>query len=151
KQRIGRIDEAVRLSQELIRLSDESGVAWRRSSYRSSLAYTLYRGGQMEPATRLYEEAKKIATEAEDWMALSEAATTENIVLTDTGHPVQELAALNNAIEYARRAGAARQEALGLANLSDFYLHAPDYQRAYEIAQRALPLAHAQHDVPTEN
>jgi len=64
KQRIGRIDEAVRISQEVIRLADESGVAWRRSSYRSSLAYTLYRGGQAEPAARVNEEAKKIGTEA---------------------------------------------------------------------------------------
>ena len=151
KQRIGRIDEAVRLSQELIRLADESGVAWRRSNYRSDLAYSLYRGGQMEHATRLNDEAKKIATEAEDWMSQWGVATTESILLTDTSHPVQELAALNNAIEYARRAGAAREEALGLANLSDFYLHAAEYPRAYEIAQRALPLAAAQHDVPTEN
>jgi diguanylate cyclase (GGDEF)-like protein len=64
---------------------------------------------------------------------------------------VRELAALNDAIEYARRAGAAREEALGLANLSDFYLHAAEYPRAYEIAQRALPLAQAQHDVATGN
>lgn len=151
KQRIGHIDEAVRLSQEVIRLADEGGMAWRRSAYRSSLAYTLYRGGQLEHATRLNEEAKKIATEAQDWMAMAEAMTTESILLTDSGHPVEELAALNGAIEYARRAGAARDEALGLANLSDFYLHSAEYQRAYDIAQRAVPLARALHDVSTEN
>lgn len=151
KQRIGHIDESVRLSQEVIRLADEGGVAWRRSAYRSGLAYTLYRGSQVEHATRLNDEAKKIAAEGQDWMSMAEAMTTDSILLTDNGHPVEELAALNGAIEYARKAGAARDEALGLANLSDYYLHAAEYQRAYEIAQRALPLAHALREVSTEN
>jgi diguanylate cyclase (GGDEF)-like protein len=151
KQRIGRTDESVRLFQEVIRLADESGVAWRRSSYRSALAYSLYRGGQLEHATRLNDEAKKIAADAEDWMSMSQALTTESILLTDAGRPVEELAALNGAIEYARKAGALRDEALGLANLSDFYLHAGEFPRAFEIAQRAVPLARRLHDVPTEN
>ncbi|HEX5684009.1 MAG TPA: GGDEF domain-containing protein [Ideonella sp.] len=151
KQRIGHIDESVRLSQEVIRLADEGGMAWRRSVYRSALAYTLYRGGQLEHATRLNDEAKKIAAESQDWMSMAEAMTTDSILLTDSGRPKEELAALNGAIEYARKAGAARDEALGLANLSDYYLHAAEYSRAYEIAQRAVPLARALHDVSTEN
>jgi diguanylate cyclase (GGDEF)-like protein len=151
KQRIGRTDESVRLFQEVIRLADESGVAWRRSSYRSALAYSLYRGGQLEHATRLNDEAKKISADSEDWMSMSQALTTESILLTDVGRPVEELAALNGAIEYARKAGALRDEALGLANLSDFYLHAGEFPRAFEIAQRAVPLARRLHDVPTEN
>ncbi|MEK8031389.1 GGDEF domain-containing protein [Ideonella sp. DXS29W] len=151
KQRIGRIDEAVRLSQEAIRLADESGAAWRRSAYRSSLAYTLYRGAQLEHAGRINDEAKKIAAESHDWMSMFEAMTTESILLTDSGRPAEELAALNGAIEYARKAGAPREEALGLANLSDYYLHAGEYPRAYEIAQRAIPLLRDLHDVTTEN
>ncbi|HJV70430.1 GGDEF domain-containing protein [Ideonella sp.] len=151
KQRIGRTEDAVRLSQEVIRLADEANVAWRRSTYRSDLAYSLYRGGQLEHATRLNDEAKKIATEQQDWMSLAGVSTTESILLTDKGHPVEELAALNGAIDYARRAGALRDEALGLANLSDFYLHAAEYPRAYEIAQRAVPLARKLHDASTEN
>lgn len=151
KQRIGRTEEAVRLSQEVIRLADEGNLPWRRSTYRSELAYSLFRGGQIEHATRLNDEARKIATEHEDWMSLASAATTESILLTDNGHPVEELAALNAAIDYARKAGAQRDEALGLANLSDFYLHAAEYPRAYEIAQRAVPLARKLHDVSIEN
>lgn len=151
KQAIGRTDDAVRLWQEAIRLADESGIAWRRSAYRSSLAYALYRGGQGEHAGRLNDEARKIADEAQDWFALWGAVTTESILLTDTGQADRELAALESAIEFARRAGAAREEALGLANLSDFYLQAGEFPRAYEIAQRALPLARAQRDVATEN
>lgn len=151
KEAIGRTDEAVRLSQELIRLADEGGVPWRRSSYRSALAYTLYRGGQLAHATRVNDEAKKIAADAGQWMAMSEALMTESILLTDVGRPVEELAALTGTIEYARKAGAPRAEALGLANLSDYYLHAGDFPRAFEIAQRAVPLARQLHDVATEN
>lgn len=151
KQRIGRTDESVRLAQEAIRLADESGVAWRRSATRSALAYSLYRGGQLEHATRLNDEAKKISAESQDWMSMSQALTTESILLTETDRPAEELAALNGAIEYARKAGALRDEALGLANLSDFYLQAGEFPRAFEIAQRAVPLARRLHDVPTEN
>ncbi|WP_374674197.1 diguanylate cyclase [Ideonella sp.] len=151
KDSLGRTDEAVRLYQEAIRLADDGGLAWRRSGMRSSLAYALYRGGQTEHATRLNEEARRIAAEASDWMSLSGVATTESILLTHTERPKEELAALNAAIEYARRAGAAREEALGLANLSDFYLQSGDYRRALEIAQRAVPLAHALRDATTEN
>jgi diguanylate cyclase (GGDEF)-like protein len=151
KQRIGRIEESVRLSQEIIGLADEAHVPWRRSFYRSELAYSLYRGGQTQHATRVNDEARKIATEQDDWMSLASAATAESILLTDSGHPVEELAALNGAIDYARRAGALRDEALGMANLSDFYLHAADYPGAYEIAQRAVPLARKLHDASIEN
>jgi diguanylate cyclase (GGDEF)-like protein len=151
KDSLGRTDEAVRLYQEAIRLADDSGIAWRRSSLRSSLAYALHRGGQTEHAMRLNDEARRIAAEANDWMALSGVATTQSILLTHTGRPKEELEALNAAIEYARRAGAAREEALGLANLSDYYLQAGDYRRALEIAQRAVPLAHALRDATTEN
>ena len=151
KQRIGRLEESVRLLQEVIRLAEEANSPWRRSSYRSVLAYVLYRSGQYDHAIRLNEEAKKIAAENEDWMSLTEASTTESIVLTDNGHPVEELAALNGTIEYAHKAGAARSEALGLANLSDFYLHSGEFQRAYEIAQRAVPLARKLRDIGIEN
>lgn len=151
RQNLGKAEDSVRLFQEVIRLADESGLAWRRSAARSGLAYALYRAGQLEHAGRLNDEGKKIATEAEDWFALSEVATTEAILLTDAGRTEEELAALNGAIEYARRAGATRDEALGLANLSDFYLHQADYARAYQIAQRAVPLARSLRQVSTEN
>jgi diguanylate cyclase (GGDEF)-like protein len=151
KQRVGHFEDSVRLLQEVLRLAEEANSPWRRSSYRSVLAYVLNRGGQADHAIRLNEEAKKIAAENEDWMSLTEAATTESIVLTDKGRPVEELAALNGTIDYARKAGAARSEALGLANLSDYYLHSGEYQRAYEIAQRAVPLARKLHDLGIEN
>jgi diguanylate cyclase (GGDEF)-like protein len=151
KQNLGQAEDSVRLFQEVIRLADESGLAWRRSSARSGLSYALFRAGQLDHAWRLSDEAKKIATEDEDWFGLSVVATTEAILLTDTGKTEQELAALTDAIDHARRAGATRDEALGLANLSDFYLHQADYARAYQIAQRALPLARSQRQVSTEN
>jgi diguanylate cyclase (GGDEF)-like protein len=151
KQGIGRLEESVRLLQEVISMAEDAGSAWRRSSYRSMLAYVLYRSGQRDHAARLNDEAKKIAGEHQDWMSLTEASTTESIVLTDSGRPAEELAALTGTIEYARKAGAARSEALGLANLSDFYLHSGEFQRAYEIAQRAVPLARKLHDVGIEN
>ena len=151
KQSIGQHEDSVRIYQEVIRLADDSGAPWRRSSARSGLAYTLYRAGQLEPAGRYNDEAKKVSTEAEDWWALSEVMTTEAILLTDAGQTAKELAALTGAIDYARKAGAVRDEALGLANLSDFYLHQADYPRAYQIAQRAVPLARSLRQVSTEN
>jgi len=137
----GQMDEAVRLWQDALRIVDRSGPGWRRSGLRSSMAYTLHHAGQAERAYQLMTEAKQMASGYEDWISLSEALSVESILLTDTGHPVEELAALTGAVAYARKAGADQEVALGLANLSDYYLRTGDYALALRVAQEAIPLA----------
>jgi diguanylate cyclase (GGDEF)-like protein len=140
KEHLGQFEESVRQFQDLVRLTDQS-APWRRSSVRSSLAYTYFRAGQFDQARRINEEAKRIAEADKDWLSLSEAMSVEGILLTGIGADGGELKALTLSIEYARMAGAIRDEALGMANLSDYYLHQGDFQRALALAQQALPLA----------
>ncbi|MFZ2988049.1 diguanylate cyclase domain-containing protein [Ideonella sp.] len=144
KENLGRFDDAVRLFHEAIRLADLRSP-WRGSSLRSALSYTLYRAGQAEQAWVLNAEAKLRAQRMQDWLSLAEALSVEGILLTGAGKDTQELEALTQAIAYARRAGAGRDEALGLANLSDHYLRKGEFATAYALAQQALPLSQALH------
>lgn len=141
EENLGRFDEAVRLTQDALRLVDQGGQPWRRSSLLSGLAYTFYRAGQPERARRYNEEAKALALASEDWVSMAEASTMDGILYPLEGKEGLALQALEDAIEYARRAGARLDEAMGLANLSDHYLRQGDYRQALALAQKALPLA----------
>jgi tetratricopeptide (TPR) repeat protein len=139
----GQLDDAVRLFQQALALADARGPAWRRAELRSSLAYTLYQAGQTGRAHALNREAHEIAAAAGDDVALASAATVEAILATHDGDAVRELRAMHAAIEHARRAGAQRDEVLGLANLSDYYLKRGEFTTALARAQEALSLARA--------
>lgn len=139
----GRLDQAVRIWQDALRLADDHGPGWQRSALRNSLAYTLHHAGETERAFKLMEESKQIALPQQDWLSLSEALSVEGILLTDTGRGEAELMALTAAVRYARQAGAQHKVALGLGNLSDYYLRSGDYPQALRLTQEALPLAQA--------
>jgi diguanylate cyclase (GGDEF)-like protein len=142
KDRAGRLDDAVRLYLQALQLADSSGIAWRRSDVRSSLAYTLFEAHQKERAHAMNREATELAAKAGDELSLSSAMTTEAILATDDHDDAAELSSLQSAIDHARAAGAKRDEILGLANIADFYLKRGQYATALEMSQRALPLAH---------
>jgi len=142
KEELGRFDEAVRLYQDAIHLSERS-ARWRASSLLNALAYTLFRAGQQERAWQINEDAKQRAIAGNDWMSLNEVLSVEGMLLADQGRNAESLQALKQANAYARTAGARRDEALGLGNISDYYLRQGDYKTAYATAQQALPLARA--------
>jgi len=140
KDRAGKLDDAVRLYLQALTLADNWAPPWRRSEVRSSLAFALNEAGQRERARAFNREAIALAREAREPLELSYALTTESFLLEGLNQDQAELAALTEAIEQARLAGAKRDEALGLANIADFYLKREQYATALEMAQRALPL-----------
>lgn len=146
KENLGQFEGAVQRYQDAIRLADGAGLNGQRASLRTSLANVLKRAGQVEQGFVVTAEARRIAEQYQDWMSLSEAATVHAILLTDLGRTQEELDTLQQAIDYARRAGAPRDEGLGLANLADYYLQRGDYARALALAREALPLSQAAHD-----
>ncbi|MEK8047067.1 GGDEF domain-containing protein [Ideonella margarita] len=154
---LGRFGESVRLYQLALGAADREPTQWRRTPLRSSLAYALARAGEVERATQLIDEALSIGQAAQDWLSLSQVQAVRSILLTDSPSPglgdgiagagavrSAELAALESALNHAQQAGAAREEALGLANLADYYLRRADYARAKALLEQALPLARAQ-------
>lgn len=146
KENLGRFDESVRLTQAALRLVERT-QPWRRSSLLSNLAYTYYRAGQLDQALKFQQEAKGLALASQDWVSLSEASTIEGLVFSQQGmsQSAQALRAWQDAITYARRAGDAQDEALGLGNLSDLYLLQGDYSKALALAEDALRVAREAH------
>jgi diguanylate cyclase (GGDEF)-like protein len=150
KQRLGKLDEAVALYQESIALADRLGWRWASAEQRISLAYSLFLAQQVERAAAVNAEGLKLAEQEGDLLAQSSGNNVESFFAGAQKRSDDELRALRNAIELAQRAGARREEALGAANLSDFYLQHGDYATALETARLALSPARAVKDVGAE-
>jgi diguanylate cyclase (GGDEF)-like protein len=146
KENLGQFEPAMRRYQEAIRLADAQGLVSQRVGLRAGLANVLRRAGQVEQGFVVNDEARRIAAQHDDWLSLSEALTVHAILLDGSGREAEELQALEQSIEYARRAGADRDEGVGLANLADYYLQKGDYPRALALARQALPLSTAAKD-----
>lgn len=150
KESQGHYDAAVRLYQDAIRLADELGPDWRRSELRSGLANVLRRAGQLEQAELVIGQALHLARERDDWLGQSKALTVSAILVNGLGRSDQELAALQDALALARKAGARYHEALCLANLSDYHLQHGGHAQALQLADQALPLARQTHNLSAE-
>lgn len=151
----GKFEEAVRRFQEAIALGDTiAAPAWQRAELRASLAYTLHQAGEPARARDVVAAALALAVESGDDKTLATVHTTRSIVLVadarGASDPV-ERAAMQAALDHARRAGALRDEVLAMANLADLFLRQGEYRQAIAHAERALPLARALHDTTSES
>lgn len=138
---LGNFQQAIELWQEALQIVEPWSGQWQRAWTRNALAGTLARAGQVDLGQQRNEEARQMAEQTEDWLTLANVMTVRSILVTGQGEAKGELDALMQALDYARRAGARREQALYLANLSDYYLQHADFPRALAIARQALPLA----------
>jgi diguanylate cyclase (GGDEF)-like protein len=150
RQRAGKLDDAVRLHLQEIDLADQLGIAWRRAEARTRAAYSLYKAQQPERARSTNAEALAIATAANDKISLARVHNIQGILLDGPGEVAAELHSMQSAINYAHEAGAKLDEALLLANMSDFFLQRGDYRTALRRAQEALPLTREVRDTSSE-
>jgi len=135
-----RLDEAIRLDHQALKLADALAQPWRQAEVRNDLAYSYHQAGQGEQARRLSREAMEYARQSGDAVTLAHAYTVQGIILDALGDKAAEQDSLQQALEHARRAGAKYEESLYLANLADHFLKAGDYATALRHAQAALPL-----------
>lgn len=135
-----RLEDAIRLDHQALKLADELAVPWRQAEARSDLAYSYYQAEQLQQARRLGAEAMQLALRSGDAITLAHVYTVQGIILDALGDKAAERDALHLALEHARRAGAKYEESLYLANLADHYLKRGDYPTALRYAQQALPL-----------
>jgi diguanylate cyclase (GGDEF)-like protein len=135
-----RLEDAIRLDHEALKLADALALEWRQAEVRNDLAYSYYQAKQLEQARSLNREAMAIARRDGDPMTLAHVSTVQGIILDAAGDKQGERHSLQDALDYARQAGAKYEESLYLANLADHYLKRADYPTALRYAQQALPL-----------
>ncbi|HEY2927443.1 tetratricopeptide repeat-containing diguanylate cyclase [Piscinibacter sp.] len=150
KDDAGKLEEAVRVGHAALQLADQLAAGWRQALARSSLAYSYFEAKQLERAFSLNAEALAIAERIGDDMALARAHNMQGILLDEQGDLEGERREMQAAIDAARRSGARSDEALYLANLSDFYLKSGQYKTALALAEQALPLTRELKDVNGE-
>ncbi|MFL6696060.1 MAG: diguanylate cyclase domain-containing protein, partial [Vitreoscilla sp.] len=150
KNRGGHYDEAMLRYNQALKLVDETGPLWRRVDLRTLIAGVLLDGGQADKAAEIAREQMRLATESGDEYGISAAYTTRAIQFS-AGNDLSVLADWRAALEHARRGGNRHQIAVGMANIADYYLVHGDFQTAYDLSQRALPLAREANDLPAQS
>ena len=141
KQRMGKLDEAVALCQEAVTMADSLAIDWRRAEHRTLLAYSLWAAQQIDRAAAVNTEALAIARASGDALAMYAGLNIEGFITMTQGRTEDELRAMRGAVDYARQAGAKREEAVATTNLSDYYLKRGDNATALAVARKALPVA----------
>jgi diguanylate cyclase (GGDEF)-like protein len=140
-ERLGNFPRAIELWQRALQEVEPWVGRWQRAWTRNQMSGALQRAGQDDLGMQRNQEAQQLAEEDQDWLTLASVMTVRSILLTGKNRANEELLALTLALDYARRAKAPREQALYLANLSDFYLQAGDFAKALSIAREAVPLA----------
>ncbi|HEX7638111.1 MAG TPA: diguanylate cyclase, partial [Burkholderiaceae bacterium] len=151
KSRGGHYDQAMARYDQALRLVDAIGPEWRRIDLRGSIGNALQEAGQDEKAAEFNREEMRLATAAGDEFGLSRAYTQRAILLSQGPDSAAILADERTALEHARASGNQRMVVLSLANIADYYLTHGDFRTAYDISQRALPVARAMHDESAES
>lgn len=151
KKRGGHYDEAMLRYNQALKLVDETGPIWRRVDLRSQIAAVLFDAGQADKAAEVNREQMRLAIESADEYGISAAYTTRAIQFSGGPDGGAVLADWRAALEHARLGGNKHQIVLGMANIADYYLMHGDFQTAYDLSQKALPLALEANDLPAQS
>ncbi len=143
----GRRDEAMAALHEALGRAELIDNAYRRSAalYQLSILHL-----DLKQASRALEaslEAWKSAEASGSAYAMVNARMAESYALELLDRPERELAAMQEALEIARRSQSKIAEARALVNLSDIMLRRHRYKEALELARHADDLSDTLGDV----
>ncbi len=141
KNRGGHYGEAVSRYNQALKMVDDTGPVWRRADLRGAMASVMMDAGQVDKAVEFNREEMRLASVSGDEFGMSKAFTARAIQLSDGPDSAATLANWRAALDHARVSGNKRAVVLGLANIADYYLMHGDFKTAYEMSQRALPMA----------
>ncbi|MFG6486619.1 diguanylate cyclase [Roseateles sp. BYS78W] len=147
----GELDAALTEGHKALRLAQQTGQSWRVALSLADLAFTTLRADTPARARQLAAQALAEAQKDPDPMTLNQVQTVRGIVHADDSDTTITLLANSDALEQAALAGADSVRALGLANFADYHLRQGRPARALELAEQALPLAHATHNFSAES
>jgi diguanylate cyclase (GGDEF)-like protein len=151
KNRGGHYDEAMLRYNQALKLADDTGPTWRRVDLRALIAQVLFDAGQTDKAAEVNLEQMRLATESADECGISAAFTTRAIQFSRGADNGSVLADWRAALDHARLCGNKHQIVIGMANMADYYLMRGDFQTAYDLSQKALPLALQGDDLPAQS
>jgi len=139
----GQTEEALASLQEALSLAEQAGNAYRRSSalYQLSVLQLALKNAQESLAASL--RAFKEGEAANSAYAMANARMAESAVMEVLERPARELAAMEEALAIARKAGSQVAETRALINLADIRLRRKQFAEALELARRALSLSEA--------
>jgi diguanylate cyclase (GGDEF)-like protein len=150
KNRGGHYDEAMLRYNQALKLVDASGPTWLRYDLRALISNVLLDAGQADKAAEVNREETRLAIESADEYGIAAAHTMRGILLSRTQDTSTVLAEWQAALEHARLGGSKHQIVLGMANIADYYLQHGDFQTAYDLSQKALPLAREADDLSAQ-
>jgi len=151
KNRGGHYDEAMLRYNQALKLADETGPTWLRIDVRKLMSSVLFDAGQTDKAFEINREEMRLATESSDEYGLSAAYTMRAILFSRTQDNGTVLSDWRAALEHARLGGNKHQIVVGMANIADYYLQRGDFQTAYDLSQKALPLARETNDLSAQS
>ena len=135
-----KLEDAIRLGHEALKLAEIQGDAWRQAEVKSELSWSYFIARQLTRASSLNDEAMALAARDGDPMTLAHVSNKRAIFRDGEGDLAGARRGFMAALDYARKAGAKTEEAGYLANLADSYLKSAEYPTALRYAQQALPL-----------
>ena len=137
----GQFEQALDNLHAALSAADLAKDSNRRATVRYQMSVLTLALKQPQRALEESREAFRQATLARNAYMMAKAKMAESAAMEALDNPVDELAALEDALSIARTTGSATAEALALVNLADIYLRRRDFRAAYDLARVALDKA----------
>lgn len=143
---LGHFDTAIASAHAALKLADQSGQSWRRAEALSRLVNIYVDADQLERAVATSAEALAEALRDPSPMLMFNVYTTRGIAYAELGDRAVAEQAKQQALNFARLAGADALASLALGNYADFHLKQGNFAQALKLSQEGLALARtAQH------
>jgi len=143
----GQLEQALDNLHAALAAAERANDANRRAAARYQMSVLTLALNQPERALDEAREAFRQAKAAQNAYLMAKARMAESASLEALNRPVEEIAALEDALAISRAEGSVTAEALALVNLADIYLRRKDFRAAYELARQALEKARPFNDV----
>ena len=147
---LGQFDTAIASAHAALRLADQSGKSWRRAEALSRLVNIYVDADQLERAVDTSAEALAEALRDPSPMLMFNVYTTRGIAYAERGDRAIAEQAKQEALNFARLAGADALASLALGNYADFHLKQGNFAQALKLSQEGLALARTTQNTEAE-
>ncbi|MGS0753798.1 diguanylate cyclase domain-containing protein [Roseateles sp. GG27B] len=147
---LGQFDTAIANAHAALKLADQSGQSWRRAEALSRLVKIYVDAEQLDRALATSAEALAEALRDPSPMLMFNVYTTRGIAYAERGDRAIAEQAKQQALNFARSAGADALASLALGNYADFHLKQGNFAQALKLSQDGLALARTTQNTEAE-